>query len=110
MIVDLTAEIVTVLCKEPCCIEEAEDTRGRYAKLCRVHKAERIEGDREHLRSMARQPKPRVRGALGEVAGELRKQALRVERASKKLDDERAELRRVYLRFGVEAGFLNPRD
>lgn len=98
--------VATRLCKTPGCDGDAEDARGRYAGLCTPHKRARIDADRGQLRDMAARPRL---GELSAVAAELTRRARRVERASKKLDDERAELRRVYLRFGVEAGFLNPR-
>lgn len=102
----LALEVVTRDCKERLCPEEAEDSRGRYAGLCRIHKAEAVAAMRVQQTGT---PRPRSTGELAAVAAELGKQARRVDRASKKLELERAELRKVYLRFGLEAGFLNPR-
>jgi hypothetical protein len=100
--------VATRTCKEPLCDRDAEDARGRYAGLCSPHKRAKIEADRAERASRPREE--RVLGTLAMTAAAMQRQARRVDRASKKLQTERAELRRVYLRFGVEAGFLTPRS
>jgi membrane-bound lytic murein transglycosylase B len=104
--VEAHAVVATRNCKEPLCDREAEDARGRYAGLCAPHKRAKIDADRAERASRPREV--RVIGTLALTAAAMQRQARRVDRASKKLEIERAELRRAYLRFGVEAGFLTP--
>lgn len=102
--------VQTKPCKIPGCEWEAEDQRGRYAGLCSDHKKAKIEDDRGSMqRASAAAGAQRQRvgtPAAVATAKELHKQARTVARTEAKLADERDELRRIYLRFGVEAGFL----
>lgn len=101
--------LVTRLCKERLGVEDAVAARGRYAGLCAEHKRERIAREREEgafARWGAASAAARTGGPLVEIAVLLSKNARKVERAQKRLDEACHELRKTYLEFGVAAGFL----
>lgn len=100
--------VETRLCKTRLCAGEAEATRGRWAGLCHTCKQDAIAAARA-AGTLGGRKTGVVAGVDGELvatARELTRQARRVERAEQLLDRERHQLRKVYLRFGVEAGFL----
>lgn len=100
--------VTTAFCKIAGCEDEVKSRRGRYAGLCESHQAAAIDAVRADLGEHGSRPR-RPKTELGAAAAELQRQARRVDRASKKLDEARAELRSAYLQFGVAAGFLTPR-
>lgn len=99
--------VKTRLCKIAGCVDDARDARGRFAGLCDHHKLAAIAQARADGTWGGRRPgSPQSVTADGELVASARalaRQARRVERAKTALDRERHELRKIYLRFGVEA-------
>jgi hypothetical protein len=98
----------TAHCRVLNCEEEAETTRGRYAYRCSAHRAEKAADARQAAEQLREQA--RINGSIVATARALHKQAQRVARAERRLDVEQASLRSIYLRFGVEAGFIRSRS